>query len=195
MNEELEKQYTKYVTSPSDINELLPILRKYAEECDVIVEAGVRWIVSTWAFLAAKPKKVISVDWLAPSNWGADLDKVIRVAQENGIYFEFRQQTTIPTTERPELTILNIESDDVDFMFIDTFHVYQNLKVELALHSKFVKKYIGMHDTTLYAVTGEDQHSVGLWPAVEEFLQENPNWVLKERFTHNNGLTILERIS
>jgi hypothetical protein len=35
----------------------------------------------------------------------------------------------------------------------------------------------------------------GLWPAVEEFLQENKNWSLKERFTHNNGLTILERTS
>ena len=33
----------------------------------------------------------------------------------------------------------------------------------------------------------------GLWPAVEEFLAANPEWVLVHRFTHNNGLTILSR--
>ena len=35
----------------------------------------------------------------------------------------------------------------------------------------------------------------GLWPAVDEFLQNNPNWILHERFTNNNGLTILKRIN
>jgi hypothetical protein len=33
----------------------------------------------------------------------------------------------------------------------------------------------------------------GLWPAVVEFLEENPEWYLKERFTNNHGLTILAR--
>jgi len=34
----------------------------------------------------------------------------------------------------------------------------------------------------------------GLWPAVEEFINEHPEWKIKERFTNNNGLTILERV-
>jgi hypothetical protein len=34
----------------------------------------------------------------------------------------------------------------------------------------------------------------GLWPAVEEFLALHPEWKLKERYTNNNGLTVLERI-
>ena len=33
----------------------------------------------------------------------------------------------------------------------------------------------------------------GLWPAIEEFLTDNHEWYLKERFENNNGLTILER--
>ena len=33
----------------------------------------------------------------------------------------------------------------------------------------------------------------GLWPAIEEFLEANSNWELHERFTNNNGLTILKR--
>ena len=51
----IENYYNNLVNTPSDINEHLPTLRKYAEECDHITEMGVRWIVSTYAFLAAKP--------------------------------------------------------------------------------------------------------------------------------------------
>ena len=28
----------------------------------------------------------------------------------------------------------------------------------------------------------------GIWPAVEEFLRDNPHWILHERFKNNNGL-------
>ena len=34
----------------------------------------------------------------------------------------------------------------------------------------------------------------GLWPAVEDFLEKHPEWVLHERYTNNNGLTILKRV-
>jgi hypothetical protein len=35
---------------------------------------------------------------------------------------------------------------------------------------------------------------VGLKRAIDEFLSESPEWVLTEKFTNNNGLTILEKI-
>jgi hypothetical protein len=47
---------------PSDINEHLPILKKYASQCSHITEMGVRTGVSTWSFLASNPKKMISYD-------------------------------------------------------------------------------------------------------------------------------------
>jgi hypothetical protein len=34
----------------------------------------------------------------------------------------------------------------------------------------------------------------GMWPAVEEFLNIHPEWVLEKRYEHCNGLTILKRI-
>jgi hypothetical protein len=34
----------------------------------------------------------------------------------------------------------------------------------------------------------------GLWPAVDEFLKNHTEWTLHERFTNNNGLTILKRV-
>ena len=46
----------------SDINEHLPVLREYGDKVDHITEMGVRGIVSTYALLASRPKKMISYD-------------------------------------------------------------------------------------------------------------------------------------
>ena len=69
-----------------------------------------------------------------------------------------------------------------------------------------------MHDTTVDEIHGEtvrlgwdavkqskesgfsvEEIRKGLWPAVLEFLHNNQEWYLKERFINNNGLTILAR--
>ncbi|MGD9307318.1 MAG: glycosyltransferase family 4 protein, partial [Desulfobacterales bacterium] len=44
----LEKIYSQKCETPSDINQHLPILRKYAAQCSHITEFGVRGVVSTW---------------------------------------------------------------------------------------------------------------------------------------------------
>jgi hypothetical protein len=104
-------------------------------------------------------------------------------------------------------------TESVDLTFIDTWHVYGQLKRELAKFAPLTKKYIIMHDTTLDAVRGEtirmnwnpqqqsresgfpvNEITRGIWPAVEEFLASNREWVLKERFSNNNGLTVLVRV-
>jgi hypothetical protein len=40
----------------------------------------------------------------------------------------------------------------------------------------------------------EEEVSMGLWPAIVHFLENHPEWRLKERFTNCYGLTILERV-
>lgn len=158
----------------SDINEHLPVLKKYSEQCESIVEMGVRSIVSTWAFLAAKPKKMISIDIIHPSFYNADLDEVIKLCQLEGIDFKFIQQST-----------LDIVIDETDLLFIDTDHTYKQLKSELYLHGNKSRKFIIMHDTKVCPE---------MLPAIDEFLKDNKHWVFKEILRNNNGLTILERI-
>jgi hypothetical protein len=34
----------------------------------------------------------------------------------------------------------------------------------------------------------------GLKPAIDEFLAAHPEWTVKEVFTNNNGLTVLQRV-
>ena len=37
--------------------------------------------------------------------------------------------------------------------------------------------------------------TIGLWPAIEEFLCHNRNWVIWEKNPNNNGLTVLKRLN
>jgi hypothetical protein len=177
----LEEIYNQRCSTLSDINEHLPTLKKYAEECDHITEMGVRWVVSTYAFMMGGPKKLISIDINPVEKHGIKVEDLVELAKEKNVDFEFQLgDTTV------------IEIDETDFLFIDTWHVYQQLKTELTLHGNKARKYIGFHDTTIFETKGENGHP-GLWPAIEEFLSENPHWSVRERFTNNNGLTILKR--
>jgi hypothetical protein len=180
----LKEIYEEMCNKQSDINEHLPVLKRYSEECEYITEMGVRTVVSTYAFLMGKPTKLISIDIVPIEQYGIDRNDLKNLAKENNIDFEFVVGDT---------TLIEIK--ETDLLFIDTLHRYNQLKTELAMHADKAKKYIILHDTTSYAYVGEDiQNDRGLWPAVEEFLNQNANWIIHEKFENNNGLTILKRI-
>ena len=191
MDNFLEILYNRQVETPSDINEHLPTLRKYTEGCDLVLELGVRGICSTWAFLAGRPKKLISYDIYPPSNWGGDISLVEYVASQEGIEYEF-----------VIADVLETELPECDLMFIDTWHTYDQLSAELKMHSSKVKKYIILHDTTSYGFVNESiahansfkqrlSGKQGLKLAIDEFLSSNTNWSIHKVFNNNNGLTVL----
>lgn len=173
--------YDQKLKTPSDINQHLPTLRKYAEECSHITEMGVRHAVSTYALMMGFPKTLISIDIVPLEQYGVDINLITEIAKENGIDFKFILGDTT-----------KIKIEETDFLFIDTYHVYEQLKTELELHGNKSRKYIAFHDTTTFGDTGEGGLK-GLWPAIQEFLDKNEQWKLHERYTHNNGLTILKR--
>jgi hypothetical protein len=111
-------------------------------------------------------------------------------------------------------TVSDIECErtETDLLFIDTWHVYGHLKRELAYWHSYAKKFIILHDTTVDEIHGEtirngfdpvyqsaatgipiEEITIGLGPAVSEFLAEHPEWVVDLKLTNNNGLTILKR--
>jgi hypothetical protein len=193
--EKIIKKYNELCQRPSDINEHLKTLKKYSEECEDIVEMGVRTIVSTWAFLSSNPKNMTSIDLLHPSAFGADINEVYDAVKDTNINFQFIESDSL---------LVNI--DDCDLLFIDTWHDFLQLKKELNRHNSKVKKYIILHDTVTFGYTNEpldwsyppkntDETNLpsGLCPAVDEFLLLNKDWILFERHSNNNGLTILKR--
>lgn len=194
MNSQIISKFESLQKIPSDINEHLITLKKYSEECEVIVEMGVRKIVSTWAFLSASPKKLISLDLHHPKIFGGNLDEVIEAVKGTSIDFQFIEADS-----------LKYKCEPCDLLFIDTWHEYTQLKKELFRHHQSAKKYIILHDTVSFGFVDEDAYSnqskeetnlpTGLIPAIDEFLFHNKEWVLWERKVNNNGLTILKRIS
>ena len=189
-----ESQFQQLCNIDSDINLHLNTLRYYASQSKTIVEMGVRWVVSTWAFLEGRPKKLTSYDIVNPKEWkrGDLLSPVEEYAKENNIDFKFILQD-----------VLTVKLPKTDLLFIDTWHVYEQLIQELNMHSSQVNKWIILHDTETFGEKGENsvysirekKEYLGLKYAVNEFLQNNADtWRLHEHYTFCNGLTILKRI-
>lgn len=192
----IEKKFLEKCSIASDISEHLPTLLRYGKECKHITEMGTRDVVSTWAWLMAKPEKLVCYDIVRSPN----IDEAIE-ASEGVLGFI-------------EADVLKVEIEPTDLLFIDTLHTYSQLKQELALHAKNIKKYIIFHDIVTYGHTPEPSHfkthagivsqhprvlknyvanDKGIMPAIEEFLRDNPQWKEKERFNNNNGLLVIER--
>jgi hypothetical protein len=177
----IEKIYNEHCETESDINEHLPTLKKYTEECDSVIEMGVRTVVSTWAFLAGNPKSLVSIDIQHPEAFGGSLDSVYEAVEDTDIDFSFRQESTLTN-----------EIEECDFLFIDTLHTYEQLIQELRRHGNKARKYLAFHDTQTFGTISE-HGGRGLNLAIAEFMQDNPHWVTEKVYTNNNGLTILRR--
>ena len=206
MVDNVYREYERRANTPSDIFEHLPTLRKYASECESVLELGVRKCVSSWALALGlleneKKGKLLFMNDINV----CETAEIETCAKEAGL--------EIRTIWANNLTIDLGRS--VDMTFIDTWHVYGQLKRELAKFAPVTRKYIVMHDTTVDEWDGETKRNIhkydvqkqseesgipveeimkGLWPAIEEFLAANRDWVLDARWTNNHGLTILKRV-
>lgn len=176
-----ELRFTALSQIPSDINEHLITLRYYADQCTHVTEFGVRKGVSTWAFLSSMAKRVVSVDVNHPDEFGGSLQEMRDASAEANIDFTFILADD-----------LFIELEETDLLFIDSLHTYNHLKRELELHSNKARKYIIFHDTVHYGDVGVDGGK-GIIPAIEEFINQDDKWEVKEVYVNNSGLIILER--
>lgn len=179
----LKKEYEKSCNEISDINEHLVILYETAKECDHVTELGVRSGASTRAFLYANPLKYIAYDL----EINEEVNKLFKHCKKLGRDFHYIQAD-----------VLNVEIENTDFLFIDTYHNYEQLSKELELHSSKVNRYIGFHDTFTYGRVGENlsfqsfSGTKGILYAIEEFLDKNKNWEIVHDVDYNNGLIIIE---
>jgi len=194
--------YKSLCLNNSDINEHLPTLYNYATDCESILECGVRDVVSSWAFLyGLSNNNKVNKKLILNDITECDIQEILKY--KSGVNIESYW-----------INDLELNIDPVDLTFIDTWHVYGQLKRELEKFKLITNKYIILHDTTIDAEYGEtlrlncdsivqskltgipvEEINKGLWPAIEEFLNNNRDWVLHERFTNNSGLTVLKKIN
>ena len=202
--EDVSKKLDQLISKRSDINEHLITLSNYASQCESVFETGVRSCVSSWAFTyGLLQNKSFNKKLFMNDIAECDINELLNATKNLPIIMDFKF-----------INNLNLDLDQTyDLTFIDTWHVYGQLKRELSKFAPNTNKYIIMHDTTVDEWQGEtirmkmdgkqqsidsgfplDEIYKGLWPAIEEFLKDNTEWVLHERFTNNNGLTILRRV-
>jgi len=202
--EYVKHKFETLCNQPSDINEHLITLARYASTCESVFETGVRGCVSSWAFAYGLLNNKSNTKMFFMNDIeNCDIHELLNATKYLPILTDYQF-----------INNLKLElSEKYDITFIDTWHVYGQLKRELEKFAPNTNKYIIMHDTTVDEWLGEtirmkcdaQQQSIqtgypveeinrGLWPAIEEFLNNHPEWVLHERFTNNNGLTILRRV-
>ena len=197
--------YNNSLETSIHIKEHLPNLYLYATQCQVIVHLGLFSLDGIWSFiyglvhspLGNKCLHCVSVNHLPR------YDDIIKIGKNENININIIKGSS-----------LNNDLPIRDMTFIDTWHVYGQLKRELEIHAPKTRKFIIMHDTTIDGEQSEsirckwdiEQQSIhtgytieeitmGIWPAIELFLKDSKEWKLKCKYTNNNGLTILERKS
>ena len=203
----IEAKYNQLCNHPSDINEHLPTFMFYAKQCNRILETGVRGCVSSWAFCHGllqnntENKKYLLLNDIEQ----CPIDELQTATSELNIEIDYQWCNNLDL----DLDI----TENFDLVFIDTWHVYGQLKRELAKFAPKTNKWIIMHDTTVDEYYGEslrcmfdikkqmeqtgftrDEIGKGLKFAIDEFIENNSNWRVREKFVNNNGLTVLERI-
>lgn len=178
----IEAEYLAARDTRSDMSGHMRTLYELARGCGSVVEGGVRYVVSTWAFIlgcACRGGTVTSYCW----NMLPEIQRAKDICKDAGVPWTFHEGDWLKRTIPP-----------ADLLFIDTNHFYWQLSEELQRHSPQARKYIVLHDTTHFGEVSQDGSTPGLWRAVEEFVAGSP-WRIKHRYTHCNGLTILENPS
>lgn len=198
----------------SDINEHLPTLFRYAKQCNSALDLGVRGCVSSWAISAGllENKNGVKKRVFMNDSHECQIGELVDVLEPLGIDVKYEWKN--------DLEIIFGADEKYDMVFIDTWHVYGQIKRELEKFSAVATKYIIMHDTTVDEVDGEtlreygynyqqafrratelaaetgiprDEIMKGMWFGIQEFLANHPEWFIKDRFFNNNGLIVLAR--
>jgi|TARA_B100000035_G_scaffold313634_1_gene327801 cephalosporin hydroxylase len=197
MSELFEKEFVNAYTNPSDMYEHVKYLKSLCDDEDVnhVTEMGTRTGVSTRAWLNSDVTLRACDLKFDPS-----IKKLMDIAAEEGKDVSYY-----------EGNCLEVEIEETDLLFLDTWHVYDQVVAELNLHASKVKKYIAFHDTITFGFVDEQNKvrfgipevddklkdgtkNVGIFNAIIQFMIENPEWRFKEHRTNNNGLTVIERI-
>jgi len=197
MSNLFETEYINAYTQPSDMFEHVKYLKSLCDDQDVnhVTEMGTRTGISTRAWLNSDV-----------ALRACDLKFDSRIKQLMDIAIEEGKDVSYH-----EGNCLHVEIEETDLLFLDTWHVYDQVIAELNLHASKVKKYIVFHDTITFGFVDEKNKvhvgihevddelkdgtkNVGIFNAIVKFMIDNPGWKFKEHRTVNNGLTVIERI-
>lgn len=191
MDSALDKLY-KQITGPEqdrylqDIQKHLPTLTDYAGEVHSAMEFGCRSGNSTTAILRGLPVNgtLFSVDInLCPRE-----EAILQACKEDSKKWFFMHMRSVLATHI-----------DVELLFIDALHTYEDVRNELQVASTYAKslRYIIFHDTELFGWFGQTTRGKpgsGILPAILSFMYNTPHrWYVDYYTRECCGLLVLKR--
>jgi hypothetical protein len=206
------KKFRGLCNTASDINEHLPTLFRYAKQCNSAIELGVRGCISSWAIASGllENKNGVKKRMFLNDSRECQIGEFVDAVESQNLDIKYEWKNDLELQFEP--------GETYDMVFIDTWHVYGQIKRELEKFSSVATKYIIMHDTTVDEIHGETvreygynyQHAYGratelaaetgiprdeilkgMWYGIQEFLAAHPEWYIKDRYFNNNGLMVL----
>jgi hypothetical protein len=157
----------------SDIKAHLPRLAQLAAEAETVLEIGLHGGESTRALLSGGAN-VTSLDVVDCSAAAAAIQNA-------------RLQYVKTDSRAWE------GEGEFDGLLIDSEHTYACLLEELLRYGPRTRKWIVMHDTYVFGETDMYGKGPGLLRAIEDFMEERPEWYVAEVYTNNNGLVVLRK--
>ena len=151
-------------------------IQKYLKECESYKELGTHQGGTAAAALLMKPKKIELVD--------ISMENYRKFAKS--IFEDYCNKNNI------ELSVLEVDSsskqsvtNEYDMLLIDSYHKRNHMEKELAIHHNKIKKYIVFHDTNSIKE---------LQNCIEDFCNNNKQWVIIEQGKSNVGYTVIKKI-
>lgn len=178
----LKERLNRVMTEDSDIIEHLPTFMQAVRDLDAkkVIEVGVRYGVSTIAWLYALQPGIGTGGYL----WAVDVSFPIPAPGSDVNLLDSQGGLTVLPHwmficgDGHSQQVLDALPDEVDIVFLDTNHVYQQTIKELEIYSKKVRPggRIYLHDAAIEDTANRGELPKTPYPvrtAIEEFCKKN----------------------
>ena len=173
-----DQLFQMWKSQERDLNHHFDTIKNFTEKCETVVEYSSRK-ESPFAILGGNPKKFTSYNF-ERSKVLLEIPKIVEDVKDINTDFEILIGETW----------YRDDEDEYDMLFIDHQHTtYEEMKQHLDWAKTHVTKYIVIHDTTAY---GEDKDGKpAMKHALQEFLEEFPQWFFLYHTDYQYGLTVM----
>lgn len=170
--------------TPRDLNQHVPLIAQMAGACTSAAEFSGRR-ESTVALLSCKGT-IHSFN----SEGNDTLFRTIKRIVADTSTVEYTRKLTTYAYESIAVPVIELP-EPVELLFIDTEHHGERITAELNVNAKHVKRAIIIHDTYIYGENGAG--GSGMIPAMDAWLEANPDWFVMRHVARQFGLTVLGR--
>lgn len=184
----IESLFERVKNAPRDLDKHADAIRQMAGEAEHVTAFVKRW---EWnpMLAAGRPKRLI-IHQAERSPVSRQLHAAVKVETDAGAACMIETYTTHEGDGSASLTT---EIEPTDLLILDTVHSAERLTAELDRHAEKVRKRILVRSTGAFGVKAEGEDKPGLFAAMRQFIEDNPEWFVARHTREQWGWTLLSR--